>query len=213
MTKRQTALLCRMHVWRPFVPLCPNVCPTHSLRFTVCLFVFSRTFRLYSSFNSKPKAALEDALDSTVLGDLWFERGELAEARHEHRRALRIRTARLPAGHPDVAESLESLGNVAIREVSFFFFSRLKAGQNSSPPLVILPCGPQCRTAAGGLLCLLYCSFVVERRINLVANRGCFDGLDGLVECRGHNFAIFSCREGGNRTLAAQQGLALLLNF
>lgn len=65
----------------------------------------------------KQKAALEDALDSTVLGDLWFERGELREARHEHLRALKIRTARLPAGHPDVAESLESLGNVAIREV------------------------------------------------------------------------------------------------
>ncbi|CAM9879476.1 unnamed protein product, partial [Sphacelaria rigidula] len=62
------------------------------------------------------QAALEDALDSTVLGDLWFERGELREARHEHLRALTIRSARLPPGHPDVAESLESLGNVAIRE-------------------------------------------------------------------------------------------------
>ncbi|CAN0293829.1 unnamed protein product, partial [Hapterophycus canaliculatus] len=62
------------------------------------------------------QAALEDALDSTTLGDLWFERGQLKEARHEHLRALRIRTARLPPGHPDVAESLESLGNVAIRE-------------------------------------------------------------------------------------------------
>lgn len=52
-----------------------------------------------------------------MLGDLWFERGELREARHEHLRALRIRTELLPHGHPDVAESLESLGNVAIREV------------------------------------------------------------------------------------------------
>ena len=63
------------------------------------------------------QAALEDALDSTTLGDLWFEHGELKEARYEHLRALRIRTAKLPAGHRDVAESLESLGNVAIREV------------------------------------------------------------------------------------------------
>ena len=65
------------------------------------------------------KAALEDALDSTTLGDLWFEHGELKEARYEHLRALRIRTAKLPAGHRDVAESLESLGNVAIREGRF----------------------------------------------------------------------------------------------
>lgn len=65
------------------------------------------------------QTALEEALDSTTLGDLWFERGELKEARYEHQRALEIRTARLPTGHPDVAESLESLGNVAIREVSF----------------------------------------------------------------------------------------------
>lgn len=60
---------------------------------------------------------MEDALDSTVLGDLWFEKGVLREARIEHLRALEIRKAWLPAGHPDVAESLESLGNVAIREV------------------------------------------------------------------------------------------------
>ncbi|CAN0511879.1 unnamed protein product, partial [Ectocarpus sp. 8 AP-2014] len=65
------------------------------------------------------QTALADALDSTILGDLWFERGELKEARYEHLRALRIRSARLPPGHPDIAESLESLGNVAIREVGF----------------------------------------------------------------------------------------------
>lgn len=64
------------------------------------------------------QAALEDAHDSTTLGDLWFDRGQLKEARDEHRRALKIREKWLPPGDRDVAESLESLGNIAIREVS-----------------------------------------------------------------------------------------------
>lgn len=82
-------------------------------------------------FVTLDQAALEDALDSTTLGDLWFERGELDEARHEHMRALKIRMARLRHGHPDIAESLESLGNVAIREVrEELFFTSLP-----SPPL------------------------------------------------------------------------------
>lgn len=73
--------------------------------------------QLCVAYSSTAQAALEDALDSTNLGDAWFERGELAEARYEHTRALKIRTANLRPGHPDVAESLESLGNVSIREV------------------------------------------------------------------------------------------------
>ena len=79
------------------------------------VFIFSLPSFLFFFFFLQ--AALEDALDSTTLGDLWFEHGELKEARYEHLRALRIRMAKLPAGHRDVAESLESLGNVAIREV------------------------------------------------------------------------------------------------
>lgn len=75
------------------------------------LFLFSPCRRLLS------QDALQEARDSTALGDLWFERGMLREARYEHLRALKIRTARLPPGHADVAESLESMGNVAIREV------------------------------------------------------------------------------------------------
>ncbi|CAM9426348.1 unnamed protein product [Discosporangium mesarthrocarpum] len=59
--------------------------------------------------------ALKEATDCTRLGDMWFKRGCLEPARREHLRALGVRLARLPAGHPDISQSLESLGNVAIR--------------------------------------------------------------------------------------------------
>ena len=94
------------------------------------------------------QAALEDALDSTTLGDLWFERGELDEARYEHLRALRIRMSKLRQGHPDIAESLESLGNVAIREVGVSLrvcvyvcvFIKLHITTQSGPVILVILC-------------------------------------------------------------------------
>lgn len=98
------------------------------------------------------QAALEDAFDSTTLGDLWFERGELKEARAEHLRALKIRTARLEPGHPDVAESLESLGNVAIREVGRSASPCLSSSSLSLTVSLTVPLSSSNANAAASLL-------------------------------------------------------------
>jgi tetratricopeptide (TPR) repeat protein len=46
------------------------------------------------------------------LGNVQFWRGELAEARATHQRALAIREAKLPSGDSDIARSLDDLGRV-----------------------------------------------------------------------------------------------------